>query len=102
MPELNSPHLISYTGDVLRIVPVQLAIPGDVTIRERKTITVRKPRSSLSRSRSSVSARLAGLELPECFRDASVAAALNSIDRNQDKRLQRRLVDRAVRIAVAR
>jgi hypothetical protein len=56
---------------------------------------------SLPNARRSVSARLAGLELPEAFQLATISAASLSLDRTtvSAKASRRRLIDKATRLA---
>ena len=57
--------------------------------------------SSLSAARRSVTIALADVELPACFVQATVSAAVNAIDRDTvvAKASRRRLTDKATRLA---
>jgi hypothetical protein len=57
--------------------------------------------SALTQARRSTSAKLSGLELPSCFIEATVSAALNAHERTSAsaKASRRRLLDKATRLA---
>ena len=54
----------------------------------------------MTRTRRSVSARLRGLELPECFAAATVSSAVKASERKRrgDRRDYRRLADQVERL----
>jgi hypothetical protein len=50
-------------------------------------------------ARRSTAQKLSGLEIPSCFAAASVASAVNAIDRKADRKTVRRLSAKAMRLA---